>query len=338
MPTGAGLFRIEPRNEVEEAFLTSLQHRIPYLADTIIDKECEATRSPLKAIVDVDRGWIQGELMKMLASVDPAVLEACITGQLIPRKENKNSSVGTALAKAYDRGNSIPRIYGNYITDNSDMSPTPSMYADICSDIERYTKTVCSVEDHHWAAVIDQTWAPSKSWLSELTLQGFRRYLDWRNVIVKETARRCTYRRKVLSNFNHHLLKRVRQERHAGRVHTPFQAAIAEVGYSIRPKTRLAEHKQHRSSNYIMNVVDAMLRYRYGGAFTLKQGILFSCCHFAQPWHGEIAFTQLAQGYVQNAGGFSHYPAGFSNGSAWPKTPMKQWAAYQQTHFKTVAC
>jgi len=113
VPTGAGLFRMKPRNEVEEAFLTSLQHRIPYLADTIIDKECEATRSPLKAIVDVDRGWIHGELMKMLASVDPAVLEACITGQLIPRTENKSSSVGTALAKAYGRGNSVPRIYGN---------------------------------------------------------------------------------------------------------------------------------------------------------------------------------------------------------------------------------
>lgn len=204
------------------------------------------------------------------------------------------------------------------------------MYVDICSDIERYTKTVCSAEDYHWAALIDQRWAPSKSWPSELTLQGFRRYLDWRNVIVNKTARRCINRRKILSSFNHQLLTRVRQERHAGRIHTPFQAAITEVGYSIRPKTRLAEHKQHRSSNYIMNVVDAMLRYRYGGAFTLKQGILFSCWHLAQPWLSEIAFTQLAQGYVQNAGGFSHYPAGFSNGSAWSKTPMKQWAAYQQ--------
>ncbi|KAI9877830.1 MAG: hypothetical protein M1830_002698 [Pleopsidium flavum] len=330
VPSGAGLFRSKTRNEVEETFLTSLEHGIPYLADTIIDKECEATGSPLKAIVKVDRGWIHSELVKLLASADPAILKACITGQLIPCKENENSSVGTVLAEAYDRGDSIPGIYGNYITDDADMSPTPAMYAEICSDIERYTKTICSEEDHRWAAIIDQTCAPPKSWPSELTLQGFRRYLDWRTVTVNKTGKLCNYRRKVLSNFNRQLLKRVRQDRYAGKFHTPLQAAIAEIGYSIRPKTRLAEHKQHRSSNYIMNLVDAMLRCRYGGSFNLKQGVLFSCWHFSQPWLGEIAFTQLAQGYVQGAGGFSHYPAGFSNGSAWSKTPMRQWAMYQR--------
>ncbi len=52
------------------------------------------------------------KLNRTSARLLPA-LEACITGQLIPRTENKSSSVGTALAKAYGRGNSIPRIYGN---------------------------------------------------------------------------------------------------------------------------------------------------------------------------------------------------------------------------------
>jgi hypothetical protein len=58
--------------------------------------------------------------------------------------------------------------------------------------------------------------------------------------------------------------------------------------------------------------------------YSMKQFIIFIC---QEPSHGslsEIVLTRLAEGYMGNGGGFSHYPAGRSNDSAL-KTDAIEW-------------
>lgn len=68
--------------------------------------------------------------------------------------------------------------------------------------------------------------------------------------------------------------------------------------------------------------------------FRLQQHIIYACWRKEQTWLGEIVFTQLGQGYTEGAGGFSHYPAGHSNGSAYRSTSDKDWHRFAVEAFR----
>ena len=59
-----------------------------------------------------------------------------------------------------------------------------------------------------------------------------------------------------------------------------------------------------------MNLSEAMFQHLYPESFWLQQLVIFTCQKSSHPWFGETIFTQLAQGYTEEAGGFSHCPAG----------------------------
>lgn len=315
---------------IEESLLSA--HRrddILQLVDQVINVELSGGRSPLHRIAHSSNSMIRGEMLTMMASANKHVVEACVNGQIARKVLLEGCLVKQAVQQFNESGDSLPAIYGNYVTDKAGMSPTGEMYAHICDDLERYIKRYPTADDSKWAAVVDALHAPSLSWPRKFSLQGFRRYTDWRTVVVEKSTRSCEGRRKIIQSFADCLRRRTVSTLKAGLYHAPFRRPIAEIGYSIRPQTRLKEHRMHRSSNYIMNLTEALLKHRYGG-FELTQTVLFVCWSCTHPWLAEIAFTQLSQAYVLKAGGFSHYPAGFSNSSAWHKVPLALWSIYQQ--------
>ena len=112
-------------------------------------------------------------------------------------------------------------------------------------------------------------------------------------------------------------------------IDTPLVAPVTETGYSNNPIRRLKDHRQHRRSNYIMNLTEAMFAHLYPGMFRIQQLIVYPCFTSDQCWQGEIFTTLLSQGYTENAGGFSHYPAGNSNGSAYAQLTDRHWDIYR---------
>lgn len=110
--------------------------------------------------------------------------------------------------------------------------------------------------------------------------------------------------------------------------HTPLSAPVIEIGFSIDPYHRLREHRRHRKSNYLMNLAEATFKHVFPDTFGLHQKVIFTCYRPAQPWISEVILTQLAQGYTEGAGGFSHHPAGYSNGGAYRRISEKAWAGF----------
>lgn len=89
---------------------------------------------------------------------------------------------------------------------------------------------------------------------------------------------------------------------------------------------RLACHRAHRSSNFIMNLFEAVCSYLYPGQLRLQQHTIFL---IFQPIHNslsEIVASRLSQGTIFNAGGFSFYPPGRSNATV----DQYSLAAYQE--------
>ncbi|KAL1599585.1 hypothetical protein SLS60_007388 [Paraconiothyrium brasiliense] len=110
----------------------------------------------------------------------------------------------------------------------------------------------------------------------------------------------------------------------------PLAHPLVEVGYSERSIERLKKHAAHESSNYLMNMFQAILEVlakkdkKFSKVF-LEQHVIYLIWHVEQAEISEIGWTKLAEGYTSNAGGFSHYPAGQSNYSA-QKVPAQEWS------------
>lgn len=117
----------------------------------------------------------------------------------------------------------------------------------------------------------------------------------------------------------------------AGDQDKPLAHPLMEVGYSKRSIERLKKHAAHESSNYLMNLFEAIFevlasdpRANFPQIF-LEQHIIYLIWRVEQAEISEIGWTKLAEGYTCNAGGFSHYPAGQSNYSA-QKVPAQEWS------------
>ncbi|KAF1979400.1 hypothetical protein BU23DRAFT_563584 [Bimuria novae-zelandiae CBS 107.79] len=108
----------------------------------------------------------------------------------------------------------------------------------------------------------------------------------------------------------------------AGDRDKPLAQPLVEVGYSVRSIDRFKKHAGHESSNYLMNMFEAILEVlsrRPKNPFPktfLEQHIIYLIWNVEQAEISEMGWTKLVEGYTRNAGGFSHYPAGQSNYSA----------------------
>ena len=160
-------------------------------------------------------------------------------------------------------------------------------------------------------------------------MKGLRRYTEWRNYTVKHNHEHSKERRQIVLYFISQLEERLDKEVELTGLHAPLSAPVVEVGIATCPKHRLMEHRLHRNSNYLMNLAEACFEFAYPGMFKLQQFVVVSCWRPEQLWLSEMFVTRLAQGYVEGGGGFSHYPAGFSNGQAYRNLSSSQWKRIQ---------
>ncbi|KAI9868579.1 MAG: hypothetical protein M1830_005515 [Pleopsidium flavum] len=75
---------LPPRNIIAKQYLEALDtDDIPGLADLVLDKEVQGPPTSLRRMLKTEtvRRWLLGELIKMFATVNPALLRACIEGR-----------------------------------------------------------------------------------------------------------------------------------------------------------------------------------------------------------------------------------------------------------------
>lgn len=294
----------------------------------VIAKECEQEHheTPIKDIAE-DKTRVEAacaELIGILTYMGGDLLKAVIQGRIFQQNAIREHPVREALA-SLERINRQPSIYMNAIADHMGISPAPCHWAEVCEHITLYldhTTDACDL-----AVEVDQMISPLQSWPESKSLEGFRRYTDFGRSAT-ERPRFNRYRRQMVRHFVSEMESRIQSEREQDRLRIPFKAPVVEIGYSIDSEKRLREHRNHRSSNYLMNLAEAMFQYLYPDLFPIRQAIIYACYRPMQPWLGEIMFTQIAQAYTHGGRGFSHYPPGLSNGSAHSHIPNRSWDHY----------
>ncbi len=317
-----------PRNSAADEYLKALEERgIPGLAYFVLDKESKDPKSSLRHVLKMDdkRKLMFCEVIAIISYMGIELVEALIEGQIFRKGMVPFGEVDRALQRFNPPKTVQPSIYINCICDAMGISPTPAHWRFVCDKMLEYIKVGKASDD--LAIVVDQLIHPTTKWPAQLANRGLRRYTEWKSYLIDEDLYPCDGRREMVRYFVDQMRKRIEVEDD----HVPLGAPVIEIGFSITPERRLWEHRRHRNSNYLMNLAQAIFEHVFPGMFCLQQKIIFTCYRSSHPWLGEVVLTQLGQGYTEGAGGFSHYPAGYFNGSAYRKTPERLWTRFEAT-------
>lgn len=323
----------QARNETANEYLETLSRKgKSQLAFLIMQKDAEGPHNtPLRRYTEgihSKKSWALGEIIDILASMDNELLKSLIDGLLSRKAEVPAGQVSNALQRIQDQKPSPPSIYQNCICDQMGVPPTPIQWELDCDHMLEYIDG--GKESNDLAMSVDQLIYPTDIWPPQLARRGLRRYTEWRSYIEGDgDLQPSNAHRGMVRHFVSEMMNRIADDLQSGRGHITLAAPVIEVGFSINTHYRLREHRKHQQSNYLMNLAESMFKHLYPGLFRLQQLVIYACYRPSHPWFSEIILTQLGQGYTDGAGGFSHYPAGRSNGNAYNKTSKAEWDQFE---------
>ena len=321
-----------PRNSIADEYMRVLEAKGKGgLALFLLEAGLKEPGMPLALMLDTseEKKFALAEIIGILNSMDTELIKALVEGLVSKKAAIPGHNVNQVLSRFNPPKMIQPSIYMNSICDGMGISPTPAQWRLVCDQMMEYVGQ--SHASDEMAAEIDQLIYPSTRWPAELARKGLRRYTEWKSYLVDEDRFPCTGRRDIVRYFVDRMRHRIETEKD----HIPLDAPVIEIGFSIDPQKRLREHRRHWNSNYLMNLAQASFQHIFPDMFHLDQHIIYQCYRAPQTWFSEIILTQLAQGYTEGAGGFSHYPVGFSNGSAYCSTGLEAWARFGDTAYKS---
>lgn len=111
----------------------------------------------------------------------------------------------------------------------------------------------------------------------------------------------------------------------SGTQRLPF--LLRDVGYTDDGKVRIQnQHQQHRSSNKIMNLFEAVCRCdeRIAG-YSIQGEVVFLCFRKLHAKLGEIMFSLLGESYVETGRGFNGVEAGHHTRTLDNYDSLSQW-------------
>ncbi|KAL9616531.1 MAG: hypothetical protein Q9160_008598 [Pyrenula sp. 1 TL-2023] len=297
------------------------------LALTLMEEEVSGNHKPLRRLFGGTglHSWLFREILYIICTTDRNLLSSLIKGTV--SRDFMNPATGIQKVLKCNRNHSDwPGIYMKVIADLAGFQPTASQWETVCKSGLAYVGR--SKEANALAESVDFKIKPPRDWMPSSNQHGFRRYFDIKSAPIIASSLENSRRRTITSEFFNQILKWVRKAGEDRLV--PFPEDVVEVGYSKSPLKRLGDHAAHRSSNYIMNLTQALFEHHFSGVFTLHQHIIFNCWRPSQCYLGEIIFTQLANGYTSEGGGHSHYDAGLSNFNAYRDHPLRFWHRIEQ--------
>ncbi|ESZ90912.1 hypothetical protein SBOR_8703 [Sclerotinia borealis F-4128] len=195
-----------------------------------------------------------------------------------------------------DKKKARPYIYIHYLVNSEGKSSTPNELKVILLDIQTYLRGHGNANDRQSQTLSEKIDGAIEA-KDSLYRLGQRRYVEspsWHDNISKFVKALGTRLEFEISN---------------GHGDEPLDRPITEVGYA-QSLERLESHRKHRSSNYIMNLTEAVCKVRFPRKYKNEQYIIFNLMEPSDGMYGEILCTRFAQGYITNGGGFSHGAAG----------------------------
>lgn len=281
------------------------QHYEPIIAEVLDDELSKYQENT--AIGGIERVIHMRECALILSSA-PSVLAAAIEGNLISRMLT-DVKLQREYAVVQQRAHEQPSIYAHFLADELGTSPTPNQYLlvrDIVSDYLSYGST--SAYAYH----LDNITRPTVT--MEACSLGHRKYLQ------TKSNTRSMKRVDAFQRFCSGILARWISTPTSLR-DTPFPYPPGECGYSISSHARLAQHRAHNSSNYIMNLVEDIFTHLHRTGtlsqhFIMHPFIIYLIFRPRQAAIAEVFCSGLLQVWVDDGGGFNACPAGLSVASA----------------------
>jgi hypothetical protein len=310
--------RTETLTERRQRWSTLLQqhHYQPIVLEVLDEELLKYENSTI--MNTTDQVLYMRECVLMLASTS-LVFAAAIEGTLV-RRLLEDTDLQKEYAVIQERAHAQPSIYIHLLADKLGIAPTPNQYMAIQNIIQDYL-TEGIVSKHAWQ--VDNITPPTVSKAS--SAQGHRKYLQTHN----RSSKRIDTLRRFCNGVQHRWLETPASERD-----TPLPFPPSECGYSKDSHTRLAQHRAHQSSNYIMNLVEDICTYLYRTKqfdqhFCMHQFIIYLIFRPEQAGIAEILCSGLLQVWIENGGGFNAYPAGRSVATA-RRVSMVEWAAHER--------
>jgi hypothetical protein len=286
----------------------------------LISAHDEDLDSLLRAAMDLDGmpcgGWVQKRkdskacpyehllysLWMMMVGWDPLILKHLVHGN-IPAQRRKIPELQKKLNQLRNlpAGIRTPSIYMQYLVDRDGNSPPPKVLLEILDHVEVYTNGLegSDVKSNILAMLVD-TASPTKTWSKTTVQRGERRYIEGPN-----QAKTCLA-----------WVEASRQRLDSLPEDVPLARPWAECGYATVPNERLEQHARHSSSNYLMNLTEAICKAKFAGRFYIEQYVVHHIAHHTHAMYGEILASRIALVYTRQGGGFCHFKAGVSHSGA----------------------
>ncbi|KAI4703594.1 hypothetical protein J4E89_010015 [Alternaria sp. Ai002NY15] len=263
-----------------------------------------------------DEQCILAPARMMVASVDKDILKAVIRGNLALQAKS-DSSIKDRLDELYLEAKDKPSIYYQLFVDDNGQSPTPNELGTILDTMEEYINAT----NHTLANEIDKVKEPYIDLLQ--SQDGYRKY-TYTSSGTKEDNTDREFQSPARVKESTRLIEKVRARlsglppQHHNK---PLKHPLVEVGYSARSQARLKSNASHSYSHPAMNLAEAIAAVLFANntlpkLYKMTQYIIYICNTASHASLSEIVLTRLAEGYMGNGGGFSHYPAGRSADSA----------------------
>lgn len=243
---------------------------------------------------------------QLVFSMDVCILEVIILDRDLARKYNTNDQVKCALDKLWERRNEQPTIYAQYLVVAVGRSPTPNELRVIVEKMRSY----CMGKEPKYANRVDNV-RGSGNVSMKASEKGHRKYLT--PTSSSDQSPNPERLDKAL-NFCDALAQRLKNLP-AEALDKPLSAPLFEIGYTKHADKRLKSRGAHRSSNFLMNLTEAVCEVEHGNKYHMMQ---FAVCLIWQREHGalsEVFLNHARRGYTAGAAGLQIYVAGRSNSS-----------------------
>jgi hypothetical protein len=292
------------------------QHYQPVITEVLDEELPKYVHST--AIDVTDRVSHMRECALVLSSA-PLVIAAAVHGDLV-----KRMLTDTDLQQEYQgiqqRAHDQPSIYIHQLADGCGFAPTPNQSMAIMNMVQDYLAKG-HMSAHAWH--LDNITPPSVG--KTQSDQGYRKYLQTKN----RSATRIDTLRRYCEGVRARFAETPTTQRDV-----PLHFPPGECGYSKNSHIRLAQHRAHQSSNYVMNLVEDICTYlhrtnQFQQHFRMHQFIIYLIFRPTQAAIAEVFCSGLLQVWVENGGGFNAYPAGRSVATA-RRVSESEWSAHER--------
>ncbi|KAF2008637.1 hypothetical protein BU24DRAFT_468749 [Aaosphaeria arxii CBS 175.79] len=275
-------------------------------------------------VQSADRNMLTAVIWRILTSTNSSILESVLAGD-IAKRWHSSPEVKYALQRTRIQARSAkqPCIYMNVFTDNKGRCPSMKTYIQILDMMEMYAHDgVLDREQEVKILRVDRQFGDPNRWQLRDVKSGKRRYIDG------NTKGRIAYIRIFIGKVRERIaaklgtsidqLKDIAALEEAGLdLSARFDPAFTEVGYTSQSEDRLKAHREYRSSNYMMNLFEAICHSMGHVEFAIHNFVVYLIWQLEQAAVAEMVFTCLANATIQNGKGFSFYPSGLSVNSAY---------------------